>query len=251
MEEWRPWAAFGELEKSTLNATSLCIMDETECDALPLMHTLLGQALKRDGANRVVLITLQRPVREFVRTSRRLGYDLSLVSMQGRLVALDAVGGTAGPKFHGLDILASRAEDGILEKVSAFGPTATVFIDGLDALCTIAGWPLARAMRLIKDLERLSRGVVCRLTTSPSVERLARWLVHRSELVMICRGLASTRGASTVHAHGQVIVYLLGSNGIATQSPSLFLFKCTDAALLLQNKFIDPSRMALEEVIKL
>lgn len=250
MDEWRPWATFGEPSRSVLKAPLSFIIDETGCDALPLMHMLIGQAVKeRDSTGRVALITLQRPSREFVRTSRRLGHDLTLVSIQGRFMALDAVGEAAGPKFYSLDMLSPQAESIILERIGALGQTVSIFIDGLDALCTIAGWPLARIMRLVKSLESLGSVVVCRLTASPSVSYLLRWLVYRSHFTIVCKGLSSG-GGSTSHAHGQLIVYPSETNDLAgLQLPSSFLFKCTDATLLLQSKFLDPLQASLEDTI--
>lgn len=251
MDEWRPWTTVGEPSRRLLKAPLSCIIDETGCDALPLVHVLIGQAIREGGnAGRVALITLQRPSREFVRTSRRLGHDLNLVSIQGRFTVLDAVGEAAGPKFHSLDMLSQQLESTILERVGALGQTVTIFIDGLDALCTVADWSLTRIMRLVKSLESRGGPVVCRLTTSPSVSHLIRWLVYRAHFTIICKGLSS-RGGSTSHAHGQLIFYPSRIDGSADpQFPSSFLFKCTDAALLLQSKFLDPLHASLEETIK-
>lgn len=213
-----------------------CIVDTVNTDGLPFMHALLHRHLKDPIGPRVFLLSLQEPLWRMIRTSRRMGCDLGLAAIQGRLAALDccSAAGGAASRFPTQDLLETEAGQGILRSVEAFRSRRepdrplVIFVDGLQRLAAL-GWAATRILRLVRALEEMG-GLVARSTREGSLGvLLARWLVHQSRQIWWIRPLSS--GTSTRMAHGEVICRESTSG-----EERCFLFKATETALLLHGK---------------
>lgn len=163
--------------------------------------------------------------------------DLNLLAMQGKFMAVDAIGGVAsGPKFGIVDLMDKGAEAIIEDYLKKFiesskGKRIMICLDGIFVLPAI-GWEVVRVMRFLKRLETLANGnLIVRINRNVTQgNTLIRWLVHRFPVTLIVRSLSSGLINRTVH----------GELHLHTRSSShSLLFRCTDSTVLCQAKSID------------
>lgn len=223
LQEWKVMTG-----NDTLNLgerKSIFIIDQSSCDGRPIIQSIICKAFDDKTKNPlVVLVTLDRPFKEYISVGRRLGCDLNLLQIQKKIIVFDLISGGDDCGNN-----SNRIEEALLGKIASLnreiGQGLLVIIDGL-SIVTCLGWSLEKSGRLIIALENLfDTCVIGRVSRECAPKGLIEWLVHRSELSLILEPLKS--GISReAHAH----LVLLDRKSFVSKE---FLFKCTDSACLL------------------
>ncbi len=252
--EWRSIGNAVEwLSSSGQGAPStISIIDSVSCDASSMVHTMIACAFLRDPTSVVYLVSLARPVAEFVAIARRMGYDLAGKGVQKKFYATDCYGQPAaagGGRHHAVDLLAA-APAAAIEEIRRFAEecrarscaatgSLTIIVDGLSTLLSL-GWSLGDCCRLIQALEGVTEHITMRTCKSVGGGILARWLVNRSNAVIVYNPIAS--GASRT-AHGELVI-VAGGKGLAPQGSCalsnsralVFLYRTGEGTILVQEK---------------
>ena len=226
-KEWKPCFAV-----IPLTGARICIVDSIACSGLSVIHSLLSSQVKQEDST-TVLLSFERPASEFIRTGRRMGHDLNLLLIQKRFWSINLACKEPSLGFKSLSLEESDLEDGIMgilkDIVGVSGQKLNIIADGIMALSTVAGWPLSKIMRFIKQLESsMPKQIVIRINRDcTDAAILVQWLMHRCETSLICNSLVS---GITKQVHGELQIIK------SPRDLTSCLMKCTDSSLLLQYK---------------
>lgn len=220
-----------------------CILDEVECDGLPLIHGILASVSKKSV--NTVLLSFERPLCDFISVGRRLGHDLSLAVIQKKFFAIDTF--TTGKDLT-LDL--SDKPMIILQAILRFLSMAKaksssplfIIIDGVSILVSL-GWKVPEVMNLIIAIESIADRICTRMNKNTSGGIiLSKWLAHRSETVISVQKLSSGTSRS---AHGEILTLNKSrsstttstfSNAATSSATTSALFKCSESTIMIQLK---------------